>query len=76
MANHFNILTLRTQEQDEKAKTHDTRRRAPQVVRCPIHYWRRGEKWLQKVSQSRNDAQLWVCLVVKAKTDAVKNNIA
>ena len=30
-------------------------------------------KWM---GQSRNDAQLWMCLVVKVKSDAVKNNIA
>ena len=30
-------------------------------------------KWL---GQSRNDAQLWMCLVVKIKSNAVKNNIA
>ena len=26
--------------------------------------------------QSRNDAQLWMCLVMKAKSDAAKNSIA
>ena len=30
-------------------------------------------KWL---GQSRNDAPLWRCLVVKVISDAVKNNIA
>ena len=30
-------------------------------------------KWL---GQSGNDAQLWMCLVVKVKSDAVKNNTA
>ena len=30
-------------------------------------------KWL---SQSRNNAQLWMCLVVKVRSDAVKQNIA
>ena len=30
-------------------------------------------KWLGK---SRNDGQLWMCLVVKVKFDAVKNNTA
>ena len=30
-------------------------------------------KWL---CQSRNDAQVWMCLVVKIKLDAIKNNIA
>ena len=28
------------------------------------------------LGQSRNDAQLWMCLVVQIKSDAVKNNIA
>ena len=28
------------------------------------------------LGQSRNDAQLWMCLVVKVKSGAVKNNIA
>ena len=30
-------------------------------------------KWL---GQTGNDTQLWMCLVVKVKSDAVKNNIA
>ena len=28
------------------------------------------------LGQSRNDAHLWMCLVVQIKSDAVKNNIA
>ena len=31
---------------------------------------------MKKLGQSRNDAQLWMCLVVKVKCDAIKNNIA
>ena len=30
---------------------------------------------MKQLSHSRNDAQLWMCLVVKVKSDAVKNNI-
>ena len=30
---------------------------------------------IKRLSQSRNKAQLWMCLVVKAKSNAVKNNI-
>ena len=30
------------------------------------------KKWL---GQSRNNAQLWMCLVMKVKSDAAKNNI-
>ena len=31
---------------------------------------------MKKLGQSRNDPQLWMCLVMKVKTDAVKNNKA
>ena len=30
---------------------------------------------MKRLSQSGNKAQLWMCLVVKVKSDAVKNNI-
>ena len=31
---------------------------------------------MKPLVQSGNDAQLWMCLVVKIKSNAVKNNIA
>ena len=31
---------------------------------------------MKRLSQSGNSAQLWMCLVVKVKSDAVKNSIA
>ena len=31
---------------------------------------------MKQMDQSRNDAQLWMCLVVKGKSSAIKNNIA
>ena len=30
----------------------------------------------KRLSQSRNNAQLWIFLVVKVKSDGIKNNIA
>ena len=33
-------------------------------------------KGMKRQSQSRNNTQLWMCLVVEVKSDAVKNNIA
>jgi len=30
----------------------------------------------KRLSQRGNDTQLWMCLVVKVKSDAVKNSIA
>ena len=31
---------------------------------------------MKQLGQSRNDAQLWMCLEVKVKFDAVKNSAA
>ena len=31
---------------------------------------------MKRLSQSRNDPQLWLCLVVKVKSNTRKNNIA
>ena len=30
---------------------------------------------MKRLSQTGNDAQLWMCLVVKVKSYAIKNNI-
>ena len=31
---------------------------------------------MKRLSQSENNTQLWICLVMEVKSDAVKNNIA
>ena len=31
---------------------------------------------MKQLGQSRGDAQLWMCLVVKVKSSAIKNNVA
>ena len=31
---------------------------------------------MKSLSPSRNDAQLWMCMVVKVNSNTVKNNIA
>ena len=31
---------------------------------------------MKQLGQSQNDAQLWMCLVVKVKSEAVKDKIA
>ena len=33
-------------------------------------------KGMKRLSQSGNNAQLWMCLVVKIKSEAIKNNTA
>ena len=42
------FLPWEPHERYEKVKRYDTGSWAPQAGRCPICYWRRAEKWLQK----------------------------
>ena len=70
-------------EQYKKTKRYEIGRWVPQIRRCPMWYQWKVEGSLQMASermkwlcQSRNDAQLWISLAVKVKSDAVKNNIA
>ena len=37
---------------------------------------RNSYRKMKRLSQSRNNIQLWMCLVVKVKSNAVKNSIA
>ena len=37
---------------------------------------RKDPEGMKRLNQSGNNAHLWMCLVVKVKSDAVKNNIA
>ena len=73
--NHFSILALKPYEEHEKAKRYDTERWTPQIGRCPICYWtnllgkskKTAPKTIKRLSQSDDNAQLWMCLVVKVK---------
>ena len=38
--------------------------------------WRNSSRRNEEANQSRNDFQLWMCLVVKVKSDVIKNGIA
>ena len=51
------FLPWESREQCEKAKRYDTERWTPQVSRCPICYWRRVEKQLQKEWRARAKAK-------------------
>ena len=50
-------------------------------VECASGEGQRAIKWKKKkkerkVGPKQNNTQLWMCLVVKVKTDVVKNNTA
>ena len=71
-------FALRTHEQHEKAKTYDP---PDQKVSNILLGKSRGQlliapERMKQLGQSRNNAQLWLCLVVKVKSDAIKHNVA
>ena len=38
--------------------------------------WRNNSRKSEETSQSKNNTQLWMCLVMEVKSDAVKSHIA
>ena len=80
MTNHSNILASRTPWTVWKGK-----KIWHQKVSTPgwkfsnLLLGKSGEitrERMKRLGQSRNDTQLWMCLVVKVKSNAIKNNIA
>ena len=74
MANHFSILALKPHEHYEKEKDMTLGRKVPNMLLETS-----GEitpERMQKWSQSENNTQLWMWLVMEVKSDAIKNNIA
>ena len=56
-----------------------TPKMSPQVSMSNMLLGNSGEiapERMKRLSQTRNDTQLWMCLVVKVKSDDIKNNIA
>ena len=49
---------------------------SPQVSGCSVCLSDIAPERMKRLSHSGNCAQLWMCLVVKLKSDAVKNSIA
>ena len=80
-ANQFSILDLQTPLKTMKRqKDMSLKDRLPHPLLVVVQYAteeeQRNSSRRKSLSQSGNDAQLWMCLVVKAKFDAVKNSIA
>ena len=38
--------------------------------------WRNNSKRMKRWSQNKNNTQLWMCLVIEARSDAVKSSVA
>ena len=80
MANHFSIPALSTPWTVRKGKKIGHWKMNSLVSRCPILLLdisgeitpERRKRW----SQNKNNTQLWMWLVMKVKSDAIKGNIA
>ena len=81
MVIHSSVLAVKTPWAVWKVKkmiSEYTPHPTPKLVSV---WYATGEEWraperMKQLGQSGNDAQLWMCLVVKIKSDVVKNNIA
>ena len=81
-ANHSRILPAKPHEEFQRTKKLTPEDEPPRLE--DVHY-AMGEKWRAITNSSRknevagqrgNDALLWMCRVVKVKSEAVKNNMA
>ena len=77
MANHFSILALRTpcmrRQNDRILREELPRSVGAQLLEISGEITpERMKGW----SQSKNNTQLWMGLVIEARSDAVKSNIA
>ena len=41
-----------------------------------VDQWRNNSKRMKRWSQNKNNTQLWMCLVIEARSDAVKSSVA
>ena len=82
MAKHLSILAVKTHElykKQEDMTLKDERPRSEGVQYATGEEWRKTTKApgrMKQLGQSGKDTQLWMCLVVKLKSNAVNNNIA
>ena len=70
------FLPCESHEQNEKAKRYDTYPRLVGAQYATGDQWRNNFKRMKGWSQSKNITQLWMGLVIEARSDAVKSNIA
>ena len=76
------LLPWEPHEQYEKAKRYDTGKWAPPGQKVSNMLLEKS-RWhllitpdrMMQLGQSKNNTQLWICLMVKVKSDAIKNNI-
>ena len=79
MANHFSILALRTPWTVWKGKMirYWNRNSPGQGARYATgDQWRNNSRRMKGWSQSKKNTQLWMWLVIEARSDAVKSNTA
>ena len=80
MASHFSILALRTPVNSMKRQKDRTLKdELPRLVDAQYatgDQWRNNSTKNEETSQSKNNTQLWMSLVIEARSEAVKSNIA
>ena len=79
MANHFSILALNPMNSMKRQKDRTVKDELPRLVGAQYatgDLWRITPERMKGWSQSKNNTQLWMGLVIEARFNAVKSNIA
>ena len=79
MANHFSCLEnpMNSMKRQKNRTLKDELPRSVGAQYATGDKWRKNEgERMKEWSQSKNNIQLWMSLVIEARSDAVKSNIA
>ena len=77
MANHFSLENPMNSMKRQKDRT--LKDELPGLVGTEYatrNQWRNNSERMKRQSQSKNNTQLWMGLVLEVKSDAIKSNIA
>ena len=78
MKNHFNILE-NPMNSMKRQKDRTLKDELPRLVgaQCATgDQWRNNSRKNEEMEPEQNNTHLWMCLVIEARSDAVKSNIA
>ena len=79
MANHFSILALNPMNSMKRQKDRTLKDELPRLISAQYatrDQWRNNSRKNERMEPKQNNTQLWMGLVIEARSDAVKNNIA
>ena len=77
MANHFSVLenSMKNMERPKDMTLKEEASRSVDIQYATGEEQKIAPEKMNRLSQSGNEVQLWMCLMVKVNSDVIKNNI-